>query len=232
MSTVQHTPCPHPHPHPRGRGSTWARRGKNGGKCVWYRGEPPLAMGGQSPRPNPSPDKRPGKRLPGRPGAHPRRRPATCAVPGRRLRPGARPRAGRPPGPGAEREPPPGPSRRPSIQPEPGGSPSPGNFAPLTTPWTRNSKSLLFVALRAPPATSSAAIGVGSVAPLTLSLSFSFFPFSAFFSLQLSPLSPAGRSHTSTRAEWGGGPFRAALTAHGPRRRRRGRRIPAPISPK
>lgn len=79
---------------------------------------------------------------------------------------------------------------------------------------------LLFVALRAPPATSSAAIGVGSAAPLTLSLSSSFFPFSAFFFLQLSPLSPAGLSHTSTRAEWGGGPFRAALTAHGPRRRR------------
>lgn len=55
---------------------------------------------------------------------------------------------------------------------------------------------------------------------LSLSLSSSFFPFSAFFFLQLSPLSPAGLSHTSTRAEWGGGPFRAALTAHGPRRRR------------
>ena len=53
--------------------------------------------------------------------------------------------------------------------------PPPLTFPPLTTPWTRNSKSLLFVALRAPPATSSAAIGVGSAAPLTLSLSLLLF---------------------------------------------------------
>lgn len=75
----------------------------------------------------------------------------------------------------------PAPPGHPSIQPEPARAPSPANFPPLTTPWTRNSKSLLFVALRAPPATSSAAIGVGSAPPLTLSLSSSFFPFSAFF---------------------------------------------------
>lgn len=218
-------PCPVPHPHPRaGRGNTWAHR-ETKTACRPQRGPPHPGRGaGTVPKFHPAPDKSPCQRLPSPPPAraHPQpRRLTTCSDARAPARSRGRTVAVAPPPERWERGSTlPAPPDHPSIQPEPARSPSPANFPPLTTPWTRNSKSLLFVALRAPPATSSAAIGVGSAASLTLSLSSSFFPFSAFFFLQLSPLSPAGLSHTSTRAEWGGGPFRAALTAHGPRRRR------------
>lgn len=178
----QPSPCLSPTPTPRAGVNTWAHKGKNRRKHDWSRRDPPL--GGDSPQvPPTAPDKNPRERLPSPPGhPSPAGRLTTCS--GARA-PATVPGLGR--GPRWPRwrvesgSPLPAPPDHPSIQPEPARSPSPANFPPLTTPWTRNSKSLLFVALRAPPATSSAAIGVGSAAPLTLSLFLFLSLFCLFF---------------------------------------------------
>lgn len=97
QSSPRHAPTPTP---TQGRGNTWAHRGKNGRKHVWDRGEPHLGVGDSLHVPTPAPDQNPGKRLPGRPGTHPRRPPGDVFGASAPAPSGAGPRLRCPPWPG------------------------------------------------------------------------------------------------------------------------------------